>query len=213
MAFGQLLSIVATKWNSVTKGTNGLAGIPRPDLGIPGLTGTSSSFYYLVLIIFVICSFILYRIVNSSFGRSLVGIRENEQRMRSLGFNVWSMKYAAIILAGIFAGIAGILFAYFYGAMVPDYLALETSALPMLMVIIGGSGTLFGPCLGAAVIVLIQQYSAIYVPDRWPLILGAIFVICVMLVRGGFASYLSRFWRAVRFQRVTMSNAPDSDRN
>jgi branched-chain amino acid transport system permease protein len=189
---------VAIKWSSVTGGTDGLVGILRPDIGIPGFTWTAASYYYLVFIIAIICYFLLHRIVNSSFGQALVGIRENELRMRSLGYNTWLLKYIAVILAGVFAGVAGVLFAYFYGAMVPTNLALETSASVMLMVIIGGPGTLFGPVAGAAIVVLIQHFSSIYVPERWPLILGGIFVLCVMLLRGGLAQYLSRFWRSLR---------------
>jgi branched-chain amino acid transport system permease protein len=203
MAFGQLLSVIATKWSSLTGGTDGLVGIMRPNLGIPGFTLTSSGFYYLVFIIFAICFFILRRIAHSSFGKALVGIRENEMRMRSLGYNTWLLKYAAVIIAGAFAGVAGVLYAYFYGAMVPSNLALETSASAMLMVIIGGPGTLFGPFVGAAIVVLCEHFSSIFVPERWPLILGSIFIICVMLVRGGFAQYLSGFWRRVNFQGVT----------
>ena len=122
-------------------------------------------------------------------------------RMRSLGYNTWLLKYAAVIIAGAFAGIAGMLYAYFYGAMVPSNLALETSASAMLMVIIGGPGTLFGPVIGAAIVVLCEHFSSIYVPERWPLILGSIFIICVMLVRGGFARYLSGFWTKLAFQK------------
>jgi len=203
MAFGQLLFIVATKWYSLTGGTDGLVGIPRPDLGLDLGSWTTLSFYFFVLVFFVICYYILYRIVHSSFGRALVGVRENEPRMRSLGFNTWALKYVGIIVAGVFAGVAGLLFAYFYGAMVPEYFALETSALPMLMVIMGGAATLWGPALGAAVIILVQQYAGIYMPDRWPMILGAIFVLCVMFVRGGFARYLSNAWN-----RVGASRAP-----
>jgi branched-chain amino acid transport system permease protein len=195
MAFGQLLSVIATKWTSMTGGTDGLVGIMRPDLGIPGFTLTSFSFYYLVFIIFAICFFLLHRIVHSSFGKCLVGIRENEMRMRSLGYNTWLLKYTAVIVSGAFAGVAGILFAYFYGAVVPSNLALEMSASVMLMVIIGGPGTLFGPFIGAAVVILCEHFSSIYIPERWPLILGAIFIVCVMLVRGGFARHLSAFWK------------------
>jgi branched-chain amino acid transport system permease protein len=205
LAFGQLLAIVATKWFSLTGGSDGLVGIFHPNLGIPGLTLTSIGFYYLVFIAFVISFVLLHRIVSSSFGRALVGIRENEMRMRSLGYNTWALKYAAMIIAGAFAGVAGIFLAYFYGAMVPNFLAIEMSTSVMLMVIIGGPGTLFGPFIGSVVVVLIEHFANIYVPERWPLILGGIFVLCVMLVRGGFASYLSRFWG--RFQRL---NAPDS---
>jgi branched-chain amino acid transport system permease protein len=193
MAFAQLLLIVATKWYSLTGGRDGLVGIPRPDLGF-SVTWTNLKFYYFVFIGFIVCYYILHRIAHSSFGRTLVGIRENEPRMRSLGYNTWQLKYMALIVGGIFAGVAGVFFAYFYGSMVPSYFALETSALPMLMVIMGGAATLWGPCLGAAVIVLVQSFASIYSPDRWPLILGAIFVVCVMFIKGGFARHLARFW-------------------
>jgi branched-chain amino acid transport system permease protein len=81
------------------------------------------------------------------------------------------------------------------------------------MVIIGGPATLYGPCLGAAVIILVQNYASIYMPDRWPLILGGIFVICVMLLKGGFASYLSRWWQRLRFEKVKTPNTADSVQN
>ncbi len=133
--------------------------------------------------------------------RALIGIRENEMRMRSLGYNTWALQYVAVIAAGAFAAVAGIFTAYFYGTIVPDNLAMGMSATAMLMVIIGGQGTLFGPIIGAAIVIIIQNVANTYVPERWPLILGGIFIVCVMLVRGGFARYFSRFWRGVKFQR------------
>jgi branched-chain amino acid transport system permease protein len=208
MAFGQLLSVVATKWYTLTGGRDGLSGVTYPNLGFD-FPWTSTTFYYFVFIFFVICFFILRRIVSSSFGKTLVGIRENEQRMRSLGFNTWSIKYTAIIIGGTFAGMAGVLFAYFYGTMVPSYFALEMSALPMLMVIIGGPATLWGPGLGAAVIIIVQQYSSIYAPERWPLILGGIFVLCVLLLKGGFANYLSSLWKKFGFGKSSEAKLPD----
>jgi branched-chain amino acid transport system permease protein len=207
MAFGQLLFVVATKWYSLTGGTDGLAGIPRPDFGFD-VNWTTGKYYYFVLGVFVICYYVLYRVVHSSFGRTLVGVRENEGRMRSLGYNTWALKYVGIIIAGIFAGIAGLLFAYFYRAMVPSNFALEASSLPMLMVIMGGAATLWGPALGAAVIILVQQYAGIYLVDRWPLILGGIFVLCVMFLRGGLAAYLTRFWDWLVYGRRTDDDLP-----
>jgi branched-chain amino acid transport system permease protein len=114
--------------------------------------------------------------------------------MKSLGYNTWALKYVALIVGGVFAGVAGALFAYFYGGMVPAYYALEMSALPMLMVIIGGAASLWGPALGAAAIVLAESLSSIYFPERWPLAVGIIFVLCVMFLKGGFARYLTRLW-------------------
>ena len=193
LAFAQLLSIIATKWYGLTGGRDGLVGIPHPDLGF-SVHWNNLNFYYFVFIGFVICYLILHRIVHSPFGRTLVGIRENEPRMKSLGFHTWRLKYVALIVGGIFAGVSGALFACFYGAMNPVNFAVETSALPMLMVILGGAASLWGPALGAAIIVLVQTVASIYSQDRWPLILGAIFVLCVMFVKGGFARRISKLW-------------------
>jgi branched-chain amino acid transport system permease protein len=194
MAFAQLLLIVATKWYTMTGGRDGLIGIPRPDLGFIEVDWNNLSYYYFVLIGFLICFLILHRIARSSFGRTLVGIRANEPRMRSLGYNTWALKYVALIIGGVFAGVAGALFAFDYAGMVPSYFALETSALPMLMVIIGGAATLWGPSLGAAVIILAESIASIYFEDRWPLVLGIVFVVCVMFLKGGFARHLTRLW-------------------
>jgi branched-chain amino acid transport system permease protein len=200
MAFGQLLYAIASKWMSLTGGKDGLPGIGKPDFGW-GLEWSPLKFYFFVLIAFIICFFILYKIVHSSFGKTLIGVRENEPRMRSLGYNTWAVKYTAIIIAGTFAGVAGALFAQFYGTMVPDHFALQMSALPMLMVIIGGGGTLWGPALGAVAIVLVEHYSSVYLQSRWPLILGGLFVLCVMFMKGGFSRYLTNVWAKVHFGR------------
>jgi branched-chain amino acid transport system permease protein len=193
MAFGQLLYVVATKWYTFTGGSDGLTGIPRPELGF-SVNWTSGKIYYFTLVVFLICYYLLNRFMRSSFGRALLGIRENEGRMRCLGFNTWSLKYCGVIIAGVFAGVSGLLYAYAYGTMVPNNFALETSALPMLMVIMGGHSTLWGPALAAMVIVLVQNYAGIYMPDRWPLVLGILYVLCVMFLRGGFARYLTDAW-------------------
>lgn len=198
MAFGQLLSSVASKWSAVTNGADGIVGIKRPDFGeflnniVGKWTGTKS--YFFVLIVFVICFLLLHRFMRSSFGHTLLSIRGNEGRMRALGYNTWSLKYTGVILAGVFAGIAGLLYAYTYKNVTPDIFALESSALPMLMVIMGGGATLWGPALGAAVIILVKNYAGIWMPERWPLILGALYVVCVMFLKNGFAPHLRRLW-------------------
>ncbi len=195
MGLGQVLFVIALKWSSVTNGMDGLTGIAKPDFGF-AVRWTNLRFYYMVLVVFIICYVILRLIVKSSFGRALVGVRLNEQRMRSLGFNTWALKYVAVVVGGVFAAVAGILYAYNYGNMVPSYMALQMSSYPMLMVIIGGAGTLWGPGLGAAAIILLQEYTSVWGPvkERWPLILGVIFVACVVWLRGGFARYLSSAW-------------------
>lgn len=198
-ALGQLVFSVAWTWRSVTGGSDGLVGIPFPALGLPWISWNPTSFYYFVFLIFIICFFLLYRLVNSPFGHALQGIRESEPRMQSLGYNTWLYKYIAFIVAGLFAGVAGVLYAHFNGIMVPSDAGVLTSGFAMLMVIIGSTGVFFGPVIGSAVILLLAYFSSIYVPERWPLILGAAFVIAVMFLRGGISIYLVGLWRRVRY--------------
>lgn len=199
-ALGQLVYYLAIAWRPVTGGTDGIIGIPRPDLGLPWLTWNPTSFYIFVLLLFVICFFLLYRVANSPFGRALQGIREDEPRMRCLGYNTWLYKYVAFIVAGMFAGVAGVLFGYFTGSMVPVHTCISTSTIVLLMVIVGGTRVVFGPVIGAMVVVLLEYFASIYTPARWPLILGAVFVIAVMFLRGGIGLYLVRLWRRVSYQ-------------
>lgn len=193
-ALGQLLFSVAWKWVSVTGGSDGVTGITRPDLGIPGFAWTAASFYYFVFLIFTLCFFLLHRIVRSPFGRALVGIRECEVRAQCLGYNTWLYKYVAFIAAGVFAGIAGVLFAYHTRIMVPSHLGVLTSALVFVMVIIGGPGTLFGSVMGAAVILLVEYFANILAPERWLLILGTCFVVSVAYAQGGIGVHLQKLW-------------------
>ncbi len=103
----------------VTGGSTGLAGIPRPDLGF-GIRVNSGSYYYLVFVFLVVCAYIMYRIVNSHYGYALRGIHDNERRMQALGYNTWLYKYTSWIIAAVFGGVAGVLFAYFGSTMVPN---------------------------------------------------------------------------------------------
>jgi len=200
-ALGQLLFSVAYKWPWLwSVGVEGIVGIPRPDIGLSWFTWSSLSFYYFVVLAFIICFIILYRIVKSPFGYALQGIRESEPRMRVLGYNIWLYKYIAFIVAGAFAGIAGVLFAYHNGIVVPEHLGVITSTLVLLIVILGGAGTLYGPAIGAAIVVPLEFYSGIITPERWPLILGGVFVLSVMYARLGIGVYLSRLWKRMIYQ-------------
>ncbi len=194
MAFGQLLSAIAEKWSGVTGGSDGLNVSINPELGFLNIKWDGTSRYYFVFIVTVICFVLMKLIMRSSFGRSIVGVRENEGRMRALGFNTWLTKYAACILSGVFAGVAGMLYLYVYRTTNPTVLNLTTSAMPMLMVIMGGGATLWGPAIGAAIIILFQTYSGILFSERWMLLLGCLYVVCVLFLRGGIAPYLVRLY-------------------
>lgn len=200
-ALAQLLYSVAWNWLWLNSpGMQGIAGISLPDLGIPSFTWNTIYFYYLVLILFVICFYLVYRIMNSPFGYALRGIRESEIRMQCLGYNTWLYKFIIFVVTGAFAGVAGVLFAYFNRLISPFYLGVGTSFLPMCMVIIGGSGTLIGPVIGAMVIVFVEYFSSLVTPERWPLILGGAFVVVIMYARGGIIIYLSRVWKRISYR-------------
>lgn len=201
LALAQLLYSIAIKWRPVTGGFDGLMGIPLIDLGIPGLIMTAMPYYYLVLAFFVICVFLMYRIMKSAFGQALEGIREDEGRMQALGYNTWLHKYIAFVIAGLFAGVAGVLVAYHSNFVSPNIISVQLSCLVMLMAIIGGTTSVYGPLLGAAVVVLIQYYVSLYLPEYWPMILGAIFILSVMVLRQGIGVYLFDFWNRVRVRQ------------
>jgi len=198
-ALGQLLYSVAFKWRWLSSmGTTGIVGIEQPEIGIEGFTWNHTNFYYFVLVIFVICFFFLYRIVESRFGYVLRGIRESDIRMSSLRYNTWLYKYISFIIAGLFAGVSGVLFAYHNQMVVPNHLAVMTSGLVMFMIIIGGTATIYGPVIGSAIIILLEYYSSILTPQRWPLILGAVFIVSIMFARRGVSVYIStKLYKAI----------------
>jgi branched-chain amino acid transport system permease protein len=172
---------LAYRWSAVTEGDNGI-NVP----GRPSLLGISLendiTFFYFALVVFLICLGILYLVVQSPFGRTLVGIREREERMEMLGYNIWLHKYLAFIIAGTFGGVAGVMWTLFNLFVSPPDVELITSAEALFMVALGGSATLIGPVIGAAIIRTLQQFVSIYV-ERWPLILGSIYIMTIMLSR------------------------------
>jgi len=194
-ALGQMLYSLAwnVKWLN-SKGMQGITGICLPDLGIPGFTLNTIWFYYLVLIFFLLSCVLLYRLVISPFGLALVGIREGEPRMEAVGYNTWYLKYASFVVSGAFAGLAGVLFAYYNFFVSPNHLGIATSFLPMVMAIMGGLGTFLGPVVGAAVFIFVENFASILSPQRWPLVLGALFVLTIMFAREGIGVYLWRLW-------------------
>lgn len=208
LALGQLIYYLAFAMKPFTGGTSGIYGITHPDLGLNFFHWNQIIFYFFVLIFAAICFYIIYRIVNSPFGQALQGIRESKRRMRSLGYNTWLFSYIAFVLAGIFAGLAGVLFSYYEGGMGISQAGLDTSTVVLLIVILGSTRVFWGPVLGSVVVLLLEYFVSIYMPARWPLILGAIFVISVLFLRGGIGLYLDRIWQKVSMPRLPVK--PDS---
>lgn len=185
MALAQVLWGIAYRWRSVTGGDDGLPGISRPDLGLSNFSlWDTTNFYYFSLALMLLTLGALNVIVRSPFGYALQGIRESESRMRSLGYNTWWYKYAAFVLAGAFAGVAGLLFVYYNSFVDPTELSVVLSAEALLMVILGGPGTLFGPLLGAGAIVFLRNIVS-GLTDRWLLILGSVYILVVLFAPRG----------------------------
>jgi branched-chain amino acid transport system permease protein len=186
LALAQVLWGIAYGWRTMTGGDDGLPGIARPDLEglLPWSLQDPANFFTAVLIIFVVVVAALYRIVHSPFGYALRGVRESEARMDCLGYHVWLYRYLAFVIAGCVAGIAGILFVYYDGFVSPAELSLVVSAEGLLMVIVGGAGTLFGPALGAGVVVFLRNIVSAYT-ERWLLVLGLIYLLVVLFAPHG----------------------------
>ncbi|MGA2567063.1 MAG: branched-chain amino acid ABC transporter permease, partial [Pseudolabrys sp.] len=171
LALGQCVWGLAYRWNSVTGGDNGLIIKARPDFGLN--LADDVTFFFLVLGFFIVSMILMYVLVRSPFGRSLKGIRERELRMSMLGYNVWLHKYIAFVIAGAFGGLAGVLWAHTNGIVTPEDVVLTTSVDALLMVVLGGAGTLVGGAIGSAIVLLLREYLSTLVP-WWQYVLGGV---------------------------------------
>jgi len=167
---------------------DGVIGIPRPAVLGTSLASLERFHLYLVLV-FGAAALLLWRVVRSPFGHVLRGIHENEARMEAVGYPVGRYKLVAFVVAGTIAGVAGSLYAQFNGQIPPDAFFWTTSGEALLMVIIGGTGTLAGAVLGAAAFILLQSMVSTYT-ERWMLILGLTFIVFVLFAPGGIVGAL-----------------------
>ena len=184
LALGMVVWGLAFRWVSLTKGDNGIAGVPRPDLALPWSLAAPLPFFYFALLATALAWAALGTLARSPFGLTLQGIRESETRMRALGYDVWLHKYLAFVISGGFAGFAGVLWAWYNGFVSPVDVQLVTSVETLLMVALGGPGTLAGPALGAAVIVFLKNFVSVYT-KRWLLILGAVYIGVILFAPRG----------------------------
>jgi branched-chain amino acid transport system permease protein len=201
LALGMIVWGLAHRWVTMTQGDNGISAISRPDLGLPWSLSLSIPFYYFALAGFVIALSVLRVIVRSPFGQTLVGIRESESRMRTLGYHVWLHKYIGFVIAGGFGGFAGVLWAYYNGFVSPVDLQLATSVEVLLMVALGGRGSLIGPALGAGIIVLLKNLVSVYT-HRWLLILGAVYILTIVYAPEGILGTIKRRTKEVKPRAV-----------
>jgi ABC-type branched-subunit amino acid transport system ATPase component/ABC-type branched-subunit amino acid transport system permease subunit len=182
VAMGQVLWGADYRWGTFTGGANGFA----LDGGRPSEWFHSDvNFYYFTLGVFAIVASLVSLVIASPFGLTLKGIRDREIRSKTLGYATYSHKYLAFVLAGLAAAVAGVLNAAYNGIASPSDLALDQSFTAMLMVILGGAGTVAGPIVGAIVVTALKyQLSTLWV-DYWPIILGSIYVLATVYLPNG----------------------------
>ena len=183
LAISQVLWGLAFRTASLTNGDNGITGITRPTpFGIS--LESAASFYWFTLLVAGISLAAMATFVLSTFGSSLMGVRDQPRRMAALGYNPWLIRWITFVYAGLWAGIAGLLYIYYHKYIHPSMLSITNSAEGLLGVIAGGSGTLGGPVVGAALVSLLKNYASAYV-ERWNMLLGAVFLLIVLMMPSG----------------------------
>jgi len=204
LAFGMMIYSVALKWRDFTGGDDGLVGVPRAPLEIPGLLSinlaTMGRYYYFVLVVFLLAVAVAYRLVHSPLGLTLQGIRDSERRMAFTGVPVRRYRLIAFMIAGSYAGLAGALLPALENTVTPPIAHWSTSADPVLATLLGGIQTFAGPMVGAFLLFIIKDIIVRFT-EYWLIWLGIIVVVLVMGFRGGVASLVVERWRA--FQRYS----------
>lgn len=206
VALGQIVWGVAYRWISLTNGDNGITITGRPSpLGLS--LASPRSFYWATLVVFLVAVLSMAIFVASPFGASVRGTRDQPRRMNALGYNVWLIRFLAFLLSGFWTGVAGLLYLYYNQFVSPQVVALAASAEALLMVIAGGTATLFGPITGAALVVIVKNVASAYI-ERWNFVLGAIFVAIVVFMPEGLvpgtarvARWIAASWRSARGRR------------
>ena len=183
LAFSQLIYSVALKWRDLTGGSDGIAMPDRPSFFGMSLSD-SLTLYFMALLFFVLAYLGLRRLLQSPLGRAFVGIRENEPRMLAIGYRTRAYKLLSFVIAGSFAGFAGGLYAIFNTFISPDAMYWTASGDVLIMVMLGGAGTLIGPMIGTGLFLLMKNVVSSY-SEHWMLIIGVVFITCVMFFPGG----------------------------
>jgi branched-chain amino acid transport system permease protein len=192
LALAQVLWGTAYRWAAVTNGDNGLSGLTRPaPFGLN--LDKPAAFYYFTLAIAAVALWLMAKFVASPFGAALRGTRDEPRRMAALGHNVWLVRWITFVYSGFWGAVAGLLFVYYHKYVHPTTLSLTSSAEALLGVIAGGAGTLAGPIVGAAIVLVLKNYVSAYF-ERWNMLLGLVFVLIVIFMPDGVVPGVRRAW-------------------
>jgi branched-chain amino acid transport system permease protein len=190
LAFGQLIYVLALKLRAVTGGEDGVGGFPIPPFNIPGVISIHMlnplNFYYFAVTVLGVSIWILWFFTKTPFGSIIVGVRDNAHRVSYMGFNVWQTKAFIYTIAGGFAGVAGSIYALFQNLIAADdAYHVSQSFVPIMMTMVGGIASFFGPICGAAIWGVIEELTSRYT-ERVELVMGLIFILVIMYAPLGF---------------------------
>jgi len=183
ISLGSLVWAIVFRWYSFTGGDDGIHGISVPDM----ISSTAGS-YYFTLIVTTVCLILMYMIVNSPFGRTFQGIRDNPERTEAVGVNVKRHQLVGLVIASAFAGVAGSLFATVEECAFPDLLFWTLSLELIIMCLLGGWFIFMGPVLGSAIIIILRTFVGIYT-EYWTLILGIVLMLLILFLPEGVLGY------------------------
>ena len=195
LIFSQIFYVIIFTWTAVTGGENGLT-FSRPPLGIPGLVSvrfTPTTLHWFVLAVVVLSYLLLRRITRSPFGMVLQSIRENEARTRAIGYPIERYKIVAVMLSGLFAGLAGVLYAIQNEFAAPDFVFFLVSGEVVVFNVIGGIGTLVGPIVGAAFFLLLREGLSRFFTEYYLIPVGVIFIAMVIFMPQGLLGFARRW--------------------
>jgi len=202
--FNQMFYFIAYKWTALTGGDDGLPNVPRPPAALGAASiplNTTVRYYIFVTVVFFVLFAAMQRIVESPLGMILQAIRERPERAAAVGYNTKLYRWIAFVIAGAYAGLAGVLYGMMFGIVPLDAISFITSGDMVFMVLIGGVGNLYGPILGATGLKWLSEVVSV-LWKRWPMILGAALVIVVLFLRGGLVEAWVRARGAVAARRA-----------
>lgn len=193
LALGQMVWALSFQWVDVTGGYNGIAGVRMPEYGGIDFNDTRL-FYALIATVTVTIFLAIWRLYRSPFGLLLLGIQENEQRMRALGHPVYLARFTAFVLAGFIGGVAGIFLVYDMGIMSPSPLGLGHAVWVLTAAVLGGYRSLLGPALGVAVLIALETLVAQYT-DRHMMVIGLVLLLSILLMPRGLADVFEQHFK------------------
>ena len=184
LAFGQLIFFIVFKWHNFTGGDDGIQGIFPPEF-----LKSPTNYYYFLLIIFLLSALVLWKIIHSPFGQTIVSMRENSERTEFLGINIAKYQLITFVIAAAFAGLAGAIWVPFYRSVAPSYLIWVKSGEPVMAAILGGPSLFYGPILGMFIMTFFHSWVLGFTV-YWPVVMGTLILVIIFFLPGGILGFI-----------------------